>query len=167
VNIQIIHGAQTGVDRGAHEAALENGWDIAGYMPRDGRDELGDIPIDVAKYLKRCIITGYSARTHANIETAHVVLVVVPDKQNPYTTPGTRLTLQKARALGRPRMVVDPVEDAYTIARWLWLMAAKAQRDPLKVMVAGPRESRWVDGRVETRALLRRVHLVLMEGNEP
>jgi hypothetical protein len=167
VNIQIIHGGQTGVDRGAHEAALENGWPITGYMPKDSRDELGLIPTDVAKFLHRCTVEGKAARTHVNIDIAHVVLVVVRDKQDPYSTPGTRLTLQKAAALGRPRMVVDPSEDAGYVARWLWLMSSKAQRDPLRVMVAGPRESRWADGRVATRALLRSVHNMLIEGNEP
>ena len=37
--ITITHGGQTGVDRGAHEAAIDNGWRVAGYMPRDQRDE--------------------------------------------------------------------------------------------------------------------------------
>jgi hypothetical protein len=167
MNIRLLHGGQTGVDRGAHEAALENGWEIAGYMPKDGRDELGPIPPDVAKFLHRCTVEGKAARTHVNIDIAHVVLVVVRDKQDPYATPGTRLTLQKAAALGRPRMVVDPSEDAGYVARWLWLMSSKAQRDPLRVMVAGPRESRWTDGAVWTRELLRRLHQVLIEGNAP
>jgi len=167
MNIQIIAGGQTGVDRGAHEAALENGWPITGYMPKDGCDELGEIPLDVAKYLKRCTVSGYAARTHANIEMTHVVLVVVPDKQNPYATPGTRLTLQKARALGRPSMVVEPHSVVVPVAQWLWMWAGKGGRDPLRVMVAGPRESRWADGRVWTRDLLRRLHTVLMEENEP
>lgn len=37
--ITIIHGGQSGADRGAHEAAISNGWNVTGYMPRDCRDE--------------------------------------------------------------------------------------------------------------------------------
>jgi hypothetical protein len=166
MNIQLLHGGQTGVDRGAHDAALENGWEIAGYMPKDARDELGLIPLVVSRFLHRCTLDGYPARTRVNVDMAHVVLVVVEDRHRPYATPGTRLTLQTAAALGRPHGVVDPRVSAEDTAKWLWLMAKRAERDPLRVMVAGPRASRWTDGQVETRMLLRNVHLFLMEGNE-
>jgi hypothetical protein len=167
MNIQLIHGGQTGVDRGAHEAALENGWSIGGYMPKDGLDEFGLIPIDIAKFLKHCTIGGYAARTRVNIDIAHVVLVVVPAKQNPFATPGTRLTLQTARALGRPSIIIEAHSVVVPVAQWLWMWAGKGGRDPLRVMVAGPRASRWTDGAVWTRELLRRLHQVLIEGNEP
>ncbi|HSX21410.1 MAG TPA: putative molybdenum carrier protein, partial [Gaiellaceae bacterium] len=68
--ITIVHGGQTGVDRGAHEAAIDNGWRVAGYMPRDGRDELGPIPPDVARFLVAHEKAGYGARTEANVRAS-------------------------------------------------------------------------------------------------
>src|SRR5690349_17304665 len=102
----VVAGGQTGVDRGAHRAALEVGFDVTGYMPSDGKDELGPIPGNVASHLRRCAKRGYAARTEANLLIADALLVVVEDRIDPYRTPGTKLTLQIARELKLPRLVV-------------------------------------------------------------
>ena len=152
----IVHGGQTGVDRGAHDGALDNGWSIAGFMPQNGRDEIGPIPFEVYSQLQRCLIPGNAARTELNIEKAHAVLVVVPDKDDPYATPGTRLTLLEARRKGVPRFVTQP-DDAIGM-----LVSFVAQHElrtggELRLMVAGPRASRWSSGQIETAGLLRRL----------
>lgn len=153
--ITIVHGGQTGVDRGAHDGAVENKWNITGYMPNDGKCEDGGIPHYVEVFLKRCHHRGYAARTTANLEIAHALLVVTRDVQHPYATPGTKLTLDEARRLAVPRMVVEPSTHLPTIATWLGKLIKTANPDvPFHLMVAGPRASRWADGRVETRRML-------------
>ncbi|HEX7941127.1 MAG TPA: putative molybdenum carrier protein, partial [Gemmatimonadaceae bacterium] len=81
MKLTILHGGQTGVDRGAHYGALDGGLPIAGWMPRGKHDERGPIPDDVARHLLPCTIgtltDGYRARTGANVEWAtHVCLIV-------------------------------------------------------------------------------------------
>lgn len=173
--LTIIHGGQTGTDRGAHEAALDNGWLVAGYMPRDGHDELGRIPPDVARFLTPHEKTSYAARTEANVRTASALLVVVRDADDPRATPGTAKTIDLCAARKLRRMIVDPRIDAARVARWIWsdLLMMQTMRlpfdgiqlDPVptRLLVAGPRESKWSGARVETAAMLRRVALALAE----
>jgi hypothetical protein len=180
--ITIVHGGQTGVDRGAHEAALDNGWLVAGYMPRDGRDELGKIPEGVARFLTPHEKTSYAARTEANVRSCDALLVVVRDADDPRATPGTAKTIDLAASLHKRRMIVDPTEDAAMIARWIWsdllkifvavqmqlpLETRRLDPVPTRLLVAGPRESKWTGARAETAALIRRIGLALGEIRRP
>jgi hypothetical protein len=174
--ITIVHGGQTGVDRGAHEGALANGWRIAGYMPRNGRDELGAIPKAVTQFLTLHDQPGFAARTEANVRTAATALIVVRDKDDPRVTPGTAKTLDLAVLHRLPLKIIDPNADPTKIARWIWdvLLAPGTLSLPLegpttnepapsRVLVAGPRESKWPGARFETVALLRRIARALTE----
>jgi hypothetical protein len=174
--ITIVHGGQTGVDRGAHEAAIDNGWPITGYMPRDQRDELGRIPPDVARFLVPHDKTSYAARTAANVRASAAVLIVVRDADDPRATPGTAKTIDLAMDRHLLKMVVAPADDPALIARWIWYDLRMVSRTlplpfetstlapiPTKLLVAGPRESKWQGARVETAGLLRRVALALTE----
>ena len=173
--ITIVQGGQTGCDRGAHEAALANGWRVSGYMPRDGRDELGPIPPDVARYLIPHETASYAGRTAANVRSAGAALIVVRDAADPRTTPGTTLTIDLAAGRRLRSLVVDPKTDAALIARWIWstlftartlslpLEPAAPDPPPPRLLVAGPRESKWPGARVDTAELLRRVALALAE----
>jgi hypothetical protein len=173
--LTILHGGQTGVDRGAHEATIDNGWRVAGYMPRDQRDELGRIPSDVARFLVPHDKTGYSARTEANVSTSSAVLIVVRNADDPRTTPGTTKTIDLAIERHLRRMVVDPRTNPTLIARWIWfdlrmigtlpLPLAEHTLDPIptRLLVAGPRESKWPGAQAATAGLLRQVALALAE----
>lgn len=168
--ITIVHGGQTGADRGAHEAAIDADWHVAGFMPRDGRDERGPIPSDVARFLRPHEQPGYAARTEANVQLAAALLVVVRDADDPRATPGTAKTIDLAARRGLRRMIVDPRSDAAAIARWIRSVifgivqaqlplegGAAPDLIPTRLLVAGPRESKWSGARVETAGLLRRV----------
>jgi hypothetical protein len=180
VNLKIITGGQTGVDRGALIAALDNGWNVGGYMPLDGRDELGAIPLIFAAHLTKCDRPGFAARTEANVAIAHALLIIVPDAEDPKSTPGTKKTLELAAARRLPRMVVAPTTEAVDITRWIRTLSRgglqltfdrrsgfdakplpEIDGDELRLMVAGPRESKWPVGRIETAGLLRRVKIEL------
>jgi Circularly permutated YpsA SLOG family len=175
--ICVIHGGQTGVDRGAHEAARENDWLLAGYMPQRRCDERGPIPADVASHLIAHAEGGYVERTEANVRSSDALLVVVPSTQHPGQTPGTAMTLDLARERQMRRKIVDPNSSPVEISDWIASvereLAASAQgqrtlfgpRDfePifLRLMIAGPRESRWPGAREATALLLRHVGLQL------
>lgn len=172
--ITVIHGGQTGVDRGAHEAAIDNGWRVSGYMPRGARDEFGRIPIAVASFLREHESSRYAARTEANVRSCDALLVVVSDAKDPRTTPGTAKTIDLAAGRNLQRMIVDPTCIPLLIAEWIWrdLIGRRTlplpffdtrslDPVPVRLMVAGPRESKWPGARVETAELLRRVGVEL------
>lgn len=162
MTITIVHGGQRGVDRGAHEAALANGWKISGYMPRDKRDELGLIPPEVARFLTPHPKTNYAARTAANVRSADAVLIVVRDQADPRATPGTEYTLDVAKECGRRQLTVDPTWDPAKIASWIWKdlidpQTSLLEAPLLRLMVAGPRESKWPGACAATSVLLQQV----------
>lgn len=177
--ITIVHGGQTGVDRGAHEAAIDNGWKLAGYMTRDQRDELGQIPPAVARFLVAIDKTTYAARTAANVRTSTAALIVVRDEDDPRATPGTTKTIDLIAERKMRCKIVGPQHDATVIARWIWndllmmsmltlpIITQVLDPVPTRLLVAGPRESKWRNARVETVALLRRVGLALAEIAQP
>jgi Circularly permutated YpsA SLOG family len=177
--LTLIHGGMTGVDRGAHEAAIDNGWSVSGYMPRGARDEYGKIPPDVARFLREHESSNYAARTEANVRSCDALLVVVHDANDPYVTPGTAKTIDLAISRNLRRMIVDPSWSALLISEWIWcdLMAPHAEQlsllgiqpapVPMRLMIAGPRESKWPGARVETAALLRRVGVELGRRSHP
>jgi hypothetical protein len=161
--ITIVHGGQTGVDRGAHEGALDCGWQITGFMPKNGKDEQGLIPRDVAKFLEPHPTGGYKERTVANLRISAALLVMVYDAQDPYATPGTRLTLEKARVHSIPRKVADRTTDPDLLQQWLQVLLdghVQEFQTPFRLMVAGPRASKWTTGRAETAGMLRMIHLL-------
>lgn len=167
--ITVLHGGQTGVDRGAHEAAIDNGWLVAGYMPREARDERGLIPEEVARFLQRHEKAGYGPRTDANVRACDALLVIVQDERDPRSTPGTAKTIDLATSLYKRRQIVDPRHSPKKIAEWIWrdLLALRTLPLPLeartfdpvptRLMVAGPRVSKWKDAQAETAIFLRRV----------
>jgi hypothetical protein len=177
--ITIVHGGQTGVDRGGHEGAIENGWRVSGYMPIDKRDELGSIPEDVAKFLVPHDRPGYGARTEANVLSVNAVLIVARDTNSARKTPGTAKTIDLAARRNLPCKIVDPTTDAAVIALWIWsdlltrqtlmlpLDGLKLVPAPMRLLVAGPRESKWRCARIETAALLRRIALAIAEIRTP
>jgi len=172
MNIVIITGGQTGVDRGAHIGAIENGWTVRGYMPKNRCDEAGPIPEPFARHLERCLEPGLPARTRVNVEVSQAVLLCVPDKDDPQATPGTALTMRLAAELNRPRKVVDPRDPTATdeVTTWLRMLSKMngiALARELRLMVAGPRASRWWSGQAETAGLIRRLKVTLAEPERP
>lgn len=174
-----MHGGQTGVDRGGHEGAIANGWRVWGYMPSDARDELGPIPEAVAKLLVRHESPSYAARTEANVRIVNAVLIVVSDADDARRTPGTAKTIDLAKRRGLPCKIVDSTTDAAVIALWIWsdllmmrtlmlpIDGLRLEPAPLRLLVAGPRESKWRGAQAETVAFLRRIGLAIAEIRTP
>ena len=105
-----------------------------GWCPRGRRAEDGTIP---ERYpLKQTIESDYFERTRRNVEDSNGTLIVAPGEPNG----GTLATLNHARRIGKPVLVIDPAEPnkerrLVSIIEWL-----DAHR--IRVLnVAGPRES--------------------------
>jgi hypothetical protein len=110
---KLVSGGQTGVDRAALDYAIEIGLPYGGWVPRGGRAE--DYPnppglLAIYPELREHESRDWAPRTKANIQHANATLVVI-DSRYP-TGPGTKLTINKAKELGKPCLqldVADPI----------------------------------------------------------
>jgi hypothetical protein len=143
----IISGGQTGVDRGALDAALALGVRCGGWCPADRRDENGLIP---AKYpLMPLPQGGYLARTRRNVADSDGTLIIHFGPP----TGGTAATIRHVQKLSKPMLCIDAstreIPDAISVAL-AFLRSAQ-----IRVLnVAGPRESQEARGHDYAQALL-------------
>ena len=128
---KIVSGGQTGVDRAALDVALELGLPCGGWVPRGRQAEDGPIPPIYP--MRETDSRGYATRTRLNVRDSDATLIL--SRGEP--TGGTALTVDYARRLGRPHLVVDVAGevDLATVRAWL------ACHEVRVLNVAGPRES--------------------------
>ncbi|HJR89467.1 MAG TPA: putative molybdenum carrier protein [Aeromicrobium sp.] len=147
---RIVSGGQTGADRGALDAAIELGIDYGGWCPVGGwAEDFPEPPGLLAVYpnLTPTEEPEPSVRTRLNVRDSDATLIVW-DGRGP--SPGTQLTIEAARDLGRPTLVTPG--DADDVQLWL------EDLDPGVVLnVAGPRESTRPGTYARTLELLRTV----------
>jgi hypothetical protein len=168
VELEIISGGQTGVDRGALDAALEAGIAHGGFCPLGRRAEDGVIPSRYA--LTEASTEAYPARTAMNVRRGHGTLLLVHGTVGLSHSAGTKLTLEMCRRQKKAWHAADPrrPDHADRVARWIeelagalevpdgWLEGLDRERK-LVVNVAGPRESRAPGIHDETVDFLRMV----------
>ncbi len=154
--VTIVHGGQTGVDRGAWKGARDGLLNVTGWAPHHRRDELGYIPHDVISTMRVCKQTGFAARTKANAHDCDGLILVSPRRKA--TSPGTRYTQQcvecdpDKRAFSpwyRPHIIVESAHgiDAVAIGEFLaGLKSREAHRPTPRLMIAAPRASKWAAG---------------------
>lgn len=152
---RIISGGQTGVDRGALEAAIALGLEHGGWCPRGRRAEDGRVP---ERYcLRETESARYDVRTEFNVVEADATLII---HRGPLSA-GTALTRKLAQRRGKPFAQIDltrhiPAEE---IREWL------AQLGVRTLNVAGPRESSSPG--IERAAELLLIRLLTPSANEP
>ncbi|WP_320172672.1 putative molybdenum carrier protein [Maridesulfovibrio sp.] len=142
--LTIISGGQTGVDRGALDAAIALGIPHRGWCPKGRKAEDGLIPL----YYNMQETSGwqYWIRTEKNVLDSNGTLVFPGNHESK----GTALTIRLARKHGKPVAVVhlDCPEAADTVRAWI-------SANKIKTMnVAGPRESGSPDISRKTQQLL-------------
>jgi len=132
----IRSGGQTGVDRGALDAALSVGVPIQGWCPKCGlAEDLPDPPGLLTGYpqLIETPSPDYEQRTFWNVRDSHATLIVLPDSE--WRSRGTAMTVRFARQLGRPMLIVTP-DQVDEVRAWLDTLGFE-----ITLNVAGPRES--------------------------
>lgn len=127
---RIISGGQTGVDRGALDAALMRNWPCGGTCPKGRLDERGRIPDHYP--LTEASSRRWSERTRINVRAADATLILV--RKQPLSG-GTRLTARYAEELLKPIFVAAEPWNVDAVLAWLQPL------DPDVLNVAGPRES--------------------------
>lgn len=143
---RVISGGQTGVDRGALDAAGDLGIAHGGSCPRDRRAEDGRVP---DRYdLVELATTSYPERTRRNVADADATLILTPERR---PSGGTKLTAEIAHSSGKPWLAADPTrpEHVRRVVEWL------ASTMPATLNVAGPRESRFPGIAQRTREFMR------------
>src|SRR6516162_4541079 len=92
-SFSVVSGGQTGVDRGALDAALGLGVPCGGWCPDGRRAEDGVIP---ARYpVTELRGAGYEERTHKNVEDSDGTLIITFGQ----VSGGTARTLEVCRKL--------------------------------------------------------------------
>jgi len=131
---RVISGGQTGVDRGALDAALDAEVPCGGWCPAGRAAEDGVIP---SRYpVTELAGAGYPERTRRNVDDSDGTLVITFG----HASGGTGHTIDLCRTLRRPHLIVDaavvPLEEAVRRAGE-FVSGAGIRR----LNVAGPRAS--------------------------
>lgn len=141
---RIISGGQTGVDRGALDAALSLEIPHGGWCPRGRLAEDGCIP---PRYqLVETQSAQYRERTELNVVESDGTLILF----RRVLRGGTELTRRLAVENNKPHLLVDLAEPGKISVIREWLIA-----ESIKILnVAGPRESSARGIAEESRQLL-------------
>ena len=134
----IRSGAQTGVDRGALDAARSLGVPICGWCPKGGlAEDYPDPPGLLLLYpeLEETPTNDYRERTAWNVRDSDATLILFPRELK--TSIGTELTIELALEYEKPHLVLDAPDVDLALA---WLETLK---DNLDLNVAGPRLSNY------------------------
>ncbi len=133
--VKIVSGGQTGVDRGALDAAIELGIAHGGWCPKGRLAEDG--PIAAHYQLDELPSCDYADRTKRNVIDSDGTLIFYRDRLQG----GTALTNRLAKEQGKPllRVRLDQPVELGKILRWL-------HDEQIGVLnIAGPRGSSHPD----------------------
>jgi hypothetical protein len=140
---KIVSGGQTGVDRAALDAAMEQGVPVGGWCPKGRRAEDGPIP---ERYpLRETPTDEYAVRTAWNVRDSDGTLIL----GDPGVSGGTSLTAEEARERNKPLLQIEiGAANEERIRKWI------AAHDIEVLNVAGPRASEAIGIYRKARALV-------------
>jgi hypothetical protein len=140
----LMSGGQSGVDRAALDAAIENGIDYGGWCPKGGwAEDFPDPPGVRAKYpnLHETPLPDPAQRTEWNVRDADACMIVV-DAAGMEVSAGTALAQDLAHRYRKPLFIVDLAKPDMLKHAGLWLRVQRARHgEDLKLAIGGPRES--------------------------
>lgn len=137
---RVVSGGQTGVDRGALDAALGVAFPCGGWVPGDRMAEDGVIS---DRYPVTTLPNGnYRQRTRLNVVDSDGTAILYDG----FLSDGTRLTSDLCKLLERPCILIsarempDPIAAAEAVLKFI-------EDNRIETLnVAGPRASGWIDG---------------------
>lgn len=140
---KIVSGGQTGVDRGALEAAVKAQFPYGGMIPKGRLSEDGTVPSKFERMVES-ESEDYRFRTRWNVEHSDATLILSCADE---LEGGTQRTKQYCMNVRKPFFIDNPLNpkmDGNRIAVFKWLEAVghKNGEKPLVLNVAGPRESK-------------------------
>jgi len=145
--MKVISGGQTGVDRGALDAALEAGIECGGTCPAGHKAEDGVIPEIYP--LTELASNIYSDRTRQNVIDSDATLILHFGQLEG----GTAFTRQCCIAEAKPYLVIDASEDAQPVL--VQQIVDFIRQNKVQVLnVAGPRASKVPVAQQTTKQLL-------------
>lgn len=144
---KIVTGGQTGVDRGALDAAIALGIQHGGWCPRGRLAEDG--PIAARYQLQELDSSDYADRTERNVIDSDGTLILYRDRLQG----GTALTNRLAKAHGKPllRVRLDRTIEFEKIVRWI------ADEGIEVLNIAGPRGSSHPDLQPQTCEMVKKL----------
>jgi len=151
---RIVSGGQTGVDRGALDAAIYLGLPHGGWCPRGRIAEDGLIP---HKYeLTETTAREYWVRTEQNVIDSDGTLILYRDQLRG----GTQFTRRMAKKHRKPLYLLDltAVHDFADVRHWI------AREQIATLNCAGPRESSAPG--IEAQACQVLTHILTPDGKE-
>jgi hypothetical protein len=164
MELTIVSGGQSGVDRAALEVAGELGIPYAGWCPRGGwAEDVQRPPGVLATYpnLRETPADESQQRTAWNVRDSDATLIITSDPSLE-VSPASRFTLLCADLIFvKPWRVADVRDEKAAEGSSVWLLSRMQQHPaaPFRLNLAGPRESE-VRGIQEHAALfLRRLLL--------
>ena len=128
---KIVSGGQTGVDRAALDAALDNDFPCGGWCPLGRLAEDG--PIDMRYPLEETPTPGYAERTEWNVRDSEGTLILTWGP----ATGGTLYTAQMAEKHIKPCLTID-----FATSSEIWGVIDWINDNGIEILnVAGPRSS--------------------------
>ena len=143
-HLMIRSGGQSGADRAGLDAAIRCNIPYCGWVPKGGRCE--DLPDGelLRRYplLRECGSSDYRVRTRLNIRDSHATPLFTGDGL--VSSPGSRLTVNACRELGRPCLVLrmDDLGTLWAALEHLPGCERLGAYEPYVLNIAGSRESR-------------------------
>ena len=139
--MKIISGGQTGVDRGALDAARALGLDYGGWCPHGGlAEDYSNPPGLLTDYpaLEETPTHDYLERTEWNVRDADATLIIAPQRELT-NSGGTGYTFGCIRKHNKDHCIIllDDPDHRHKLRAWLGGLDKKTVLN-----VAGPRESK-------------------------